>query len=178
MTIRTWVAWNKNRTLTYALPLFSIFCWVGGFAAVGIHLQSLRCQSSVLIFWSLVTYRIFYAILRSRSQSPHLLCWVLLDAKRSHCICLLGSPSPLWHRCGCDLSQDAVRNVLKFKLCISDVDIDDHSSLESLWACSYVDLTSRSFLRDNSDRSQGRSPLMEVVHRDGQSHLLLLLFIF
>ena len=50
MTIRTWTAWNKNRTLTYVLPIFFIFVWVAGFAIVGIYLQSVRCQYSELIF--------------------------------------------------------------------------------------------------------------------------------
>ena len=50
MTIQTWVAWSQNRTLTYALPIFFIFFWVGGFATVGIFVRGLRCQYSVLIF--------------------------------------------------------------------------------------------------------------------------------
>jgi hypothetical protein len=113
MTIRTWAAWNKNRTLTYALPIFYIFVWVSGFTTVGIFLQSLRCQCSVLKFRSLGTYRTSYSILFSWSQSPHPVCWVPLDAKWSDYICLLGSSSPLRHRCGCNLPHDAIRNVLK-----------------------------------------------------------------
>ena len=50
MTIQTWVAWNQNRTLTYALPILFIFFWVGSFATVGIFVRGLPCQYSVLIF--------------------------------------------------------------------------------------------------------------------------------
>ena len=65
------------------------------------------------------------------------------------------------------------------KLCISDVHIDAHCSLESssLWACFDADSSSQ-FLRDNSDRSLGRTPLQEVVYQDGQYDLFSLLFIF
>jgi len=64
-------------------------------------------------------------------------------------------------------------------LCISDVHIDGHCSLENwnLWACFHVG-SSLQFLRDNLDRSPVRMPLGEVVYRDGQSDLFSLLSIF
>jgi len=44
MTIRTWVAWNKNRTLTFALPILYISVWACIFAIVCIFLRIVRCQ--------------------------------------------------------------------------------------------------------------------------------------
>ena len=110
-------------------------------------------------------------------------------------------PSPLTQYAGCHLTRSdpiifvswvllllydtgalliyrTMQSGMCWKVVHSDVDIDGCSSFESLWACSYVDLISRSFLSDNSDRSRGRSRLTELVHRDGQSHLFVLLFIF
>ncbi|KIM39327.1 hypothetical protein M413DRAFT_29491 [Hebeloma cylindrosporum] len=42
MTTRTWTVWNKNRFLTYALPIFYIFIWAGSFILMGNVLQTLE----------------------------------------------------------------------------------------------------------------------------------------
>ncbi|KIM46582.1 hypothetical protein M413DRAFT_24280 [Hebeloma cylindrosporum] len=42
MTLRTWAAWNKDRTLTYILPIFYTVIWVGSLVAVGIFVRSLQ----------------------------------------------------------------------------------------------------------------------------------------
>lgn len=46
MTMRTWAVWNRNRTLTYVLPIFFIFVWGGSMVTVGIFLRTVRCQHS------------------------------------------------------------------------------------------------------------------------------------
>ena len=63
------------------------------------------------------------------------------------------------------------------RLFTSDVDIDGHPALKVSELVSIID-SSLQFLRDNSDRSRGRSHLMEVVYRDGKSDLQPLLFLF
>ena len=64
------------------------------------------------------------------------------------------------------------------RLCISDVHIDAHCSIEgsSLWAC-FDAYSSLQFLRYNSDHTPGKSPLLEVVYRDGRSNLFSLLYL-
>ncbi|KIM39322.1 hypothetical protein M413DRAFT_447260 [Hebeloma cylindrosporum] len=42
MTTRTWAVWNRNRFLTYVLPIFYIVIWAGGFAINGVFVQSLK----------------------------------------------------------------------------------------------------------------------------------------
>jgi len=44
MTIRTWVAWHRNRSLAYALPALYISVWTGILAIVCIYLRTARCQ--------------------------------------------------------------------------------------------------------------------------------------
>ena len=62
MTIRTWVAWNKNRTLTYALPTFFIFVWVGGFATVG-EVYNVSNQCSFFGLWLLTaSLMLFFSV--------------------------------------------------------------------------------------------------------------------
>ena len=85
--------------------------------------------------WSNGPHYKSYTILFRWSQPSYAVCWVPLDARWFHCIYPLDFLSLLWHRCGSDLSHKAIRDVLKFRLHISDVDIDGHTGLESLWAC-------------------------------------------
>ncbi|KAF8887424.1 hypothetical protein CPB85DRAFT_1441729 [Mucidula mucida] len=42
LTIRTWAVWNRNRLLTFALPIFYIACWAPDFTFMGIFLDSMR----------------------------------------------------------------------------------------------------------------------------------------
>jgi len=44
MTTRTWAVWNKNRFLTYALPIFYVVIWAGGFVLTGLFIEGLECQ--------------------------------------------------------------------------------------------------------------------------------------
>ena len=46
MTTRTWAVWDKNRFLTYALPMFYVILWAGGFVIMAFFLQDLRCLCS------------------------------------------------------------------------------------------------------------------------------------
>ena len=46
MTTRTWVVWDKKRSLTYALPIFYVVIWAGGFVLMGIFVQTLKCRYS------------------------------------------------------------------------------------------------------------------------------------
>ncbi|PFH49147.1 hypothetical protein AMATHDRAFT_63636 [Amanita thiersii Skay4041] len=41
LTIRIWIVWNKDRRLTYGLPIFFVIIWGAGFAVMGIFLNSL-----------------------------------------------------------------------------------------------------------------------------------------
>ena len=60
MIIRTWVAWEKNRFLTYALPIFYTFVWVCGFVTIGIFVRSLRCQCSLFDLWLFLVFLILF----------------------------------------------------------------------------------------------------------------------
>ena len=156
----------------YFSSLFGAVVW--SLSASFCELYDVSIHFSKNLTANYITYRTIL-FTRSRSQSSHPLCWVSFDTKWSHYICLLGTPSPLWHRCDCNyLPHEAIRNVLKFKLCISNVGVDRHSSLESLWAPFDVH-SSLQFLIDNLDRSRGRTRLVEVVYRDGESDLQALL---
>ena len=47
MTTRTWAVWDKNRFLTYALPIFYVVIWAGGFVLTGFFIEGLKCQYSI-----------------------------------------------------------------------------------------------------------------------------------
>ena len=88
------MVWQKNRFLTYALPIFYIFVWGGAFATVGIFLRSLRCQYSIFSAHFLISglslYSLYYFLVEPNARNPYigcyatrynpiiLLCWVLL----------------------------------------------------------------------------------------------------
>ena len=77
MTIRTWAAWEKNLFLSYALPIFFIFVWVGGFATIGIFSQSLRCQCALFGLWLLLVFIIlFFIIVEPNGRTPYIGCYV------------------------------------------------------------------------------------------------------
>ena len=105
MTTRTWAVWNKNRFLTYALPIFYFVIWVGGFVVNAIFIQSLKCQHS--FFFIFLVFLIL--LIFSRSQSSHPSYRMLRDTGRSHHIRLLDSPPLLRCRCDCDLSCNLVQ---------------------------------------------------------------------
>jgi len=145
-----------------ALPSWASFC----------ELYDVSVQVSKELTTNYITYHISYTILFSRSQSSHPVCWMPLDAQWSHCFYLLGSLSPLWHRCVYDSSHYAIRNVLKS--CLQVMLILMAIPAWRVWELvSNVD-SSLQFLRDNSDRSR----LTKVVHRDGESGLQALLLFF
>ena len=52
MTIRTWAAWHRNRSLTYTLPALYISVWTSILAIVCIYLRTARCQHWVSLILS------------------------------------------------------------------------------------------------------------------------------
>ena len=145
MTIRTWAAWNKNRSLTCALPTLYISVWIGIFAAVCIFLRTVRCQHWVFQVSIFLTtgYLLPHPVCHSFSVGPspftpysgcHLtrghpiifVCWVLF----------------LFYDTGAHWNNEK-RNALKEHGYSSDVDINRHSSLGSLWAHFNVDSASQ-----------------------------------
>ncbi|KAF8639307.1 hypothetical protein AX17_001588, partial [Amanita inopinata Kibby_2008] len=41
LTIRTWIIWNKDKRLTYGLPVFFCLTWAAGFVVMSIFIRSL-----------------------------------------------------------------------------------------------------------------------------------------
>ena len=179
MTLRTWVAWEQNRFLTHALPILFIFVWVGGFVTVSIFLQSLGCQyfSAHYLISDYSLYFLYFF------QLGPMLAPNILDATRHGMILLpyylLGFSSCFMTKVRLWITIAQLNPECAERLCNSDVHIDAYCSLESssLWACFDADSSLR-FLRDNSDHTPGKTPLLEVVYRDGRSDLFALLLIF
>jgi len=42
LTLRTWIVWEKDRRLTYGLPILFWAVWITGFIIVGIYLRNAR----------------------------------------------------------------------------------------------------------------------------------------
>ena len=136
MMIRTWAAWNKNRTLTYALPIFFIFISGGSIAIVGIFLRTLQSQHSVLKTIDLQLYYLLHILYYSFQPVPVLLPRMLGATWRA--------VIPLFLSLGFSFSsmtQVCLWSIAQCKpewaetLFTSYVDIDGYSSLGSLWAC-------------------------------------------
>ena len=131
MTIRTWVAWNKNRTLTYALPMFFIFVLGGSIAIVGIFLRTLRGQhSGFKIFdhqWCYSPHILFYSFQPIPALSPLMsgATWREVIPMYLSLGFSFSSMTQVW------LWSMAQRNPeFAERLFTSDVDIDGHPALK------------------------------------------------
>ena len=144
MTIRTWVAWNKNRSLKYALPILYISVWTSIFAIVCIFLRTEPCQHWVFLIsffdHQLLTsafFVLFFSV-DPTPLNPYPRCHLL----RSDPMMFVGWVLFLFYDTGADWHHTK-RNVLKECVYSSDADINGHSGLENLWARFNIDSTSQ-----------------------------------
>ncbi|KJA25144.1 hypothetical protein HYPSUDRAFT_38111 [Hypholoma sublateritium FD-334 SS-4] len=92
MTNRTWVVWQKNRTMMFALPIFYVTLWSGGFAAIAIFLGSIKFDPNP---------RTPYVGCYATAASPIIfICWVLIFVYDLVMLILMAIPTFRVYRSG------------------------------------------------------------------------------